>query len=157
MSEEIPVQIRDLVPTPTGIGVFLSHASKTIAIFVDQHVGMAITMAMRKIKPPRPLTHDLIAHIFAGLGVRVQKVVVNDLKDDTFYARLFLIQENELGKNMLEIDARPSDSIAIAVHHGSPIYVARHVWEKAQDMSWALEMGQSKDSEQPEDDTHPDA
>jgi bifunctional DNase/RNase len=155
MSNEIPVQIRGLVPTPTGVGVFLGENGKTIAIFVDQAVGMAISLSLRKIKPPRPLTHDLLANIFAGLGVRVQKVVVNDLKDDTFFARLFLIQENELGRNMLEIDARPSDSIAIALQHGCPIFVARHVWEKAQDMTWALEQAQAKE-EKPENDAGPD-
>ncbi len=156
MSGDIQVQIRGLVPTPTGVGVFLGQNGKTIAIFVDQAVGMAISLSIRKIKAPRPLTHDLVANIFAGLGVRAQKVVVNDLKDDTFFARLFLVQENELGRNMLEIDARPSDSIAIAVQHGCPIYVAPHVWDKAQDMTWALEQAQAKE-EKPEDDTTPDA
>lgn len=155
-TEEIPVTIRGLVPTPTGMGVFLGHASKTIAIFVDQSVGMAISLSLRKIKPPRPLTHDLVASIFAGLGVRVLKVVINDLKDDTFFARLFLVQENELGKSMMEIDARPSDSIAIAVQHQAPIRVARHVWDHAQDMTWALEQAQAKE-EKPEDDSTPDA
>lgn len=138
------MQIRGLVPTPTGCGVFLGHDGKTIAIFVDHGVAAAITMSMHKIKKPRPLTHDLIANIFAGLGVRVEKVVVNDLKDDTFFARLFLVQENELGRHMLEIDARPSDSIAIALQHACPIFVARLVWEKAEDMSWALEQAQAQ-------------
>ncbi len=154
--EEIPVTLRGLVPTPTGVGVFLGHGSKCIAIFVDQSVGMAITISLRKIKPPRPLTHDLVGSIFAGLGVRVQKVVVNDLKDDTYFARLFLAQESELGKSMLEIDARPSDSIAIAVQHQSPIFVARHVWDQAQDMTWALEQAQAKE-EKADDDSTPDA
>ena len=156
MGDEIQVQIRGLVPTPTGVGVFLGHEGKTIAIFVDQSVGMAISLSIRKVKPPRPLTHDLIANIFTGLGVRVQKVVVNDLKEDTFFARLFLVQQNELGRNVLEIDTRPSDSIAIAVQHGCPILVARHVWDKAQDMTWALEQAQAKE-EKPDDDSTPDA
>lgn len=156
MADDIQVQIRGLVPTPTGVGVFLGANGKTIAIFVDQAVGMAISLSLRKIKPPRPLTHDLMANIFAGLGVRVTKVVVNDLKDDTFFARLFLVQENELGKSVLEIDARPSDSIAIAVQHESPIFVARHVWDQAQDMTWALEQAQAKE-DKPEDHSTPDA
>lgn len=156
MAEDIQVQIRGLVPTPTGVGVFLGSNGKTIAIFVDQSVGMAISLSLRKVKPPRPLTHDLVSHIFAGLGVKVQKVVVNDLKEDTFFARLFLVQENELGRNVLEIDARPSDSIAIAVQHDTPIFVSRKVWDQAQDMTWALEQAQAKE-EKPEDDSTPDA
>lgn len=154
---DILVAIKGLVPTPTGCGVFLGNGEgKVIAIFVDHSVAAAITMFMHKIKKPRPLTHDLIANIFAGLGVEVEKVVVNDLKEDTFYARLYLKQENELGRQFIEIDARPSDSIAIALHRGCPIYVASTVWEKAEDMSWALEQaaaeGKTGDTGEEEDD-----
>ncbi len=138
------------MPTPTGCGVFLSNGDKVIAIFVDHSVAAAITMFMHNIKKPRPLTHDLIASIFVGLGVTAQKVVINDLQDDTFFARLFLIQENELGKNLVEIDARPSDSIALALQQECPVFVSAHVWEKAEDMSWALEQA-SRDSEETED------
>jgi hypothetical protein len=127
------------VPTPTGSGVFLTDGDKVIAIFVDHSVAAAITMFLHKIKKPRPLTHDLIANIFAGLGVQVERVVINDLKEDTFFARLFLVQESELGKSLAEIDARPSDSIAIALQQDAPIFVSPAVWEKAEDMSWALE------------------
>ena len=117
----------------------MSDGQKVIAIFVDHSVAAAITMFLHKIKKPRPLTHDLIASIFAGLGVQIQKVLINDLMDDTFFARLFLIQENELGKNFVEIDARPSDSIAIALQQGCPVFVAKKVWDEAEDMTWALE------------------
>jgi uncharacterized protein len=146
MSDDVLVAVKGLVPTPTGCGVFLGYNGKVIAIFVDHSVAAAITMSMHSIKRPRPLTHDLISSIFTGLGVSVQKVVVNDLKDDTFYARLYLIQENELGKSMVEIDARPSDSIAIALQQACPIYVARKVWEKAEDMTWALEQAAQQPS-----------
>jgi bifunctional DNase/RNase len=146
--KDVPVQIKGLVPTPTGCGVFLGNegADKVIAIFVDHSVAAAITMFLHKIKKPRPLTHDLIASIFTGLSVKVEKIVVNDLKDETFYARLFLRQENELGRQYIEIDARPSDSIAIALQQGSPIFVAPEVWAKADDMTWALEQA-SADAE----------
>ena len=139
--KDVPVEIKGLVPTPTGCGVFLGNegADKVIAIFVDHSVAAAITMFLHKIKKPRPLTHDLIASIFTGLSVTVEKILVNDLKDETFYARLFLRQENELGRQFIEIDARPSDSIAIALQQGSPIFVAPEVWAKADDMTWALE------------------
>ena len=141
---DILVSVKGLVPTPTGCGVFLTNGDKVIAIFVDHSVAAAITMSIHKVKKPRPLTHDLIANIFAGLGVKVQKVVVNDLKEDTFYARLYLAQENELGRNVLEIDARPSDSIALALQNQSPIFVNPDVWQRAEDMTWALEQAQSQ-------------
>ncbi|MBP7830280.1 MAG: bifunctional nuclease family protein [Kiritimatiellae bacterium] len=135
---EIQVEVRGLLPTQSGVGVFLGHGDKVIAIFVDHSVAAAITMFMHKLKKPRPLTHDLIGSILAGLGVRAQKVLVNDLKDDTFFARLFLLQEGELGRNLVEIDSRPSDAIAVALQQGCPIYVSTSVWERAEDMTWAL-------------------
>jgi bifunctional DNase/RNase len=155
-ANEIPVTIKGLVPTPTGCGVFLNYKEKVIAIFVDHSVAAAITMFLHKIKKPRPLTHDLIASIFAGLSVTVEKVVVNDLKDDTFFARLFLKQESELGKQFIEIDARPSDSIAIALQQNSPIFVNADVWERAEDMTWALEQATSEDPEEDNEDNLPD-
>lgn len=151
-STDIPVAVKGLVPTPTGCGVFLSDGEKVIAIFVDHSVAAAITMFLHKIKKPRPLTHDLIASIFAGLGVQIQKVLINDLMDDTFFARLFLIQENELGKNFVEIDARPSDSIAIALQQGCPVFVAKKVWDEAEDMTWALEQATRENHEDDESD-----
>lgn len=144
MSATLQVEVRGLLPTPTGCGVFLGSEAKTIAIFVDHGVAAAISMSMQKVKKPRPLTHDLIANILTGFGIRVEKVVINDLKGETFYARLFLVQENELGRNVCEIDSRPSDSMAIALHHGCPIHVARAVWDKAEDMTWALEQAASE-------------
>lgn len=135
----IQVQVRGIVPTPTGCGVFLGAGSKVIAIFVDHSVAAAITMALHGVKKSRPLTHDLITHILAGLGARVEKVVINDLKDDTYFARLYLVQENELGRNVVEVDARPSDSMALALQHQCPILVARTVWDAAEDMTWALD------------------
>jgi bifunctional DNase/RNase len=142
MTSDIPVSIKTLVPTPSGCGVFLTDGVKVIAIFVDHGVAAAITMAIHDVKKPRPLTHDLIHAIFSGLGVTLAKVVINDLKDETFYARLFLVQENELGKSFIEVDARPSDSIALALQCQCPVSVAAHVWEKAEDMGWALEQAE---------------
>ena len=144
MQNDIEVDVKGLVPTPTGCGIFLSNGEKVIAIFVDHSVAAAITMFLHGIKKPRPLTHDLIASILAGLGVKVQKVVVNDLKDDTFFARISLVQENELGRSLVEIDARPSDAIAIALQQGCTIFVSPKVWEKAEDMTWALEQAAAK-------------
>ncbi len=151
-NKDIQVTVKGIVPTPNGCGVFLSNGNKVIAIFVDHSVAAAITMFIHGVKKPRPLTHDLIANIFAGLDVRVQKVVVNDLKDDTYFARLYLLQENELGRNVVELDARPSDSIAIALQQDCPIHVSAHVWEQAEDMTWALEQAQAAEQEAEEED-----
>lgn len=138
--EEVPVTVKALVPTPTGCGVFLTDGNKVIAIFVDHSVAAAITMAMHDIQKPRPLTHDLIQNILAGLEVTLQKVLINDLKEDTYFARLFLYQQLPDGnRNVLEIDARPSDSIALALQLKAPIHITQDVLARADDMSWALD------------------
>lgn len=151
---EVLVTVQGLIPTPTGCGVFLHHENKMITIFVDHSVAAAITMFLHEIKKPRPLTHDLIAHMLAGLDIHVQKVLINDLTDGTYFARMYLTQENELGRNVVELDARPSDSIAIALQQNAPIYVAQHVWDSSEDMTWALEQAQqeSEKKEEPEED-----
>ena len=160
MKPDVPVTIKALIPTPQGVGVFLTDGVKVIAIFIDHFVATALTMFAKGLKAPRPLTHDLIVSILAGFGARVQKVVINDLKDDTFYARLYLLQESELGRNLIEIDARPSDSMALAIQQRCPIYVAASVWAAAGDMAWALEqaLSQAEEGEKkdpPDGDTAP--
>src|SRR5438046_9703725 len=84
----------------------------------------------------RPLTHDLIANILRALGMKIERVIVNDLKSGTYFARLVLSAENELQQEkIIEIDARPSDCIAMAVQQCVPIYVSLDVWDKVEDLS----------------------
>jgi len=146
--EPVRVQLRALVPTPRGVGVFLTDGEKTIAIFVDAYVAAAISMFASGTRAPRPLTHDLIVAILQGFGARLAKVVINDLKDNTFYARLFIVQERDDGQHVIEIDARPSDSIALAIQQGCPIWVARSVWDQTEDATWALEEAERQAREQ---------
>ena len=134
----VPLEVRVVLPTSSGSAVFLSNEEKTFVIYVDQSVGAAITMFMRGIQKERPLTHDLIGSIFAGLGARLNRVIINDLKNSTFFAQLYLACENELGKKFLQVDARPSDSIALALQAKCPILVARHVFDAVDDMSEVL-------------------
>lgn len=143
MSESVNVTVRALVPTPYGVGVFLTDGRKIIAIFIDPLVASALSMMAAGVKPPRPLTHDLMVRILEGLGVRVQRVVINDLKGETFYARLHLVQENELGRHLVEVDARPSDSMVLALQQQCPIVVLKEVWERVGDMTWALEAAEA--------------
>ena len=138
--------IRNLLPGPGNWGIFLGAEgeSKIIAIFVDPSMAAAMMMALRKVQAPRPLTHDLIASIFTGLGVRALKVVISDLRDGTYFARLYLQQQSTLGRNVVEIDARPSDSIAIAIQQQCPIFVNRGVWNEADDMSDLLRQAEER-------------
>lgn len=146
MKPDIQVALKALIPTPQGVGVFLTDGHKVIAIFVDAFVATAISMFANHVRAPRPLTHDLIVAILAGFGARVVKVVINDLRDDTFFARIYILQEGAHGRNLLEVDARPSDSIALAIQQRCPIWVAASVWERTEDASWALQQAQEQAS-----------
>src|SRR5437667_5077607 len=123
----VEVQVKGVLPTTNGCAVFVGNDEKTFVIYVDHSVGAAITMFLRNAPKERPLTHDLIGHIFTGLGVRVERVVINDLKNSTYFARLILRSENELGKKILDIDARPRDCIAVADIQTSALYCAKKV------------------------------
>jgi bifunctional DNase/RNase len=137
-NDVVEVQIKGVLPTTNGCAVFVGNDEKIFVIYVDHSVGAAITMFLRGTHKERPLTHDLIGHIFTGLGVGVERVIINDLKSSTYFARLILKSENELGKKILEIDARPSDCIALAVQQKSPIYVSTKVFSAVEDMSEVL-------------------
>lgn len=100
---------------------------KALPIWVGIFEANAIALELEKIHTPRPMTHDLIKNIFEGLGVVVKRIVVNDLKDNTFYAILELM----VNGSQVTIDSRPSDAIAIALRVGAPIYVTENVIQGA--------------------------
>ncbi len=143
----IEVQIRGLVATSGGCAVFLGNEDKVFAMFVDQSVGTAIAMFKQGTQKERPLTHDLLANILRALEAKIERVIVNDLKDGTYFARLVLSAENELKqKKIIEIDARPSDCIAMATQQPAPIYVSLDVWDELEDMTEALREMQEEGS-----------
>ena len=146
-NDVVEVHVRGVLPTANGCAVFIGNDDKCFVIYVDHSVGAAITMFMRNTPKERPLTHDLIGHIFTGLGVKVERVIINDIKATTYFARLILRTENELGKKILEIDARPSDCIALAVQQKSPIYVTAKVFESVEDMTEVLKRMNKENSE----------
>ena len=142
------VEVVKVLPSPTGCAVCLGNEEKTFVIYVGPSEGAAILMTLEGIKKSRPLTHDLIHNIFKGLGIKVEYTVINDLKENTYYARLMLREENSLGKNILEVDARPSDCIAIAKQQGAPIFVKNEVFERVENVSNLL----NKDTEEDDED-----
>lgn len=137
--EVIEVAVKAVVPTGGGNAVFVGNDDKVFVIYVDPSVGAAITMFMRHTPKDRPLTHDLMAHVMTALGAKVERVIINDVQSGTYFARLILSAENEIQqKKIVEIDARPSDCIALAVQQDAPIYVSRTVWDEVDDMSEVL-------------------
>lgn len=135
----VEVKVRAVLPTAAGRAVFLGNDAKAFVIYVDENVGGAITMFISGVRKERPLTHDLMGLLMAALGARVERVIINDVKASTYFARLIVSAENELqAKKIIELDARPSDCIALAVAQHAPIYVSREVWEEVDDMSEIL-------------------
>jgi uncharacterized protein len=109
--------------------VILRSASerKLLPIWIGEAEANAIKLRLAGRKPPRPLTHDLLDRVIASLGARLVKIHVEDLRDNVFYGRIFLRQ----GNKEIDIDARPSDSIALAVGARVPVIVARRVLDTA--------------------------
>ncbi len=138
-NDVVPVTINGVMPTANGCAVFLGNDEKTFVIYVDHSVGTAIQMTLNGVKKDRPLTHDLIGSILLGLGAQLDHIVVNDAREGTFFARILLRMENELGKKIVELDARPSDSIVLALQQKRPVYVAKAVFEQVEDMTEILE------------------
>jgi bifunctional DNase/RNase len=135
----VPIQIRLIFPSQSGCAIFLGNDEKTFVIQVEPQMGHIIGMFIRGQAKERPLTHDLMQHVFKGFGITVDRIVITDLRNGTFYARLFLQQENELGKKIVEIDARPSDCLALAAAQKRPILATRNLLDNVEDMSAELE------------------
>lgn len=143
-NEVIAVAIRGVMPTANGCALFLGTEEKVFVIYVDQSIGNTLSMAINKVKSERPLTHDLVNNIFIGLGVTLERVVINNVEDSTFFARIILKMQNELGTKLVELDARPSDALILAVQNDKPLYVAKDVLEEVEDMSEILERIQKR-------------
>ena len=112
---------------------------RRLPIVIGGFEAQAIAVALEKMHPSRPLTHDLINNIFNGFGITVERVIITELKNSTYYARLILEQANELGRKIVEIDARPSDCLAIATAQKRPLYVTTALFNQVEDMSKLLE------------------
>jgi len=127
MKEAHIFSLISLYPLPQYV-IVLEDDSKThlVPIWIGVNEGNAIALEMSGERYPRPLTHDLFVGVLGEMGVNIDKIVIADLKENTYFARIFLT----LNGNTHEIDARPSDSLAIAVRAKCPIYVEETVLEK---------------------------
>ncbi len=132
------IEVKGVMPTSNGCAVFLGNDKKTFVIYVDQGIGEAIQRAVNGEKSERPMTHDLMLTLLDGLGAEVERVVINHVDNGTFFARLIVSMENELGHKIVEIDARPSDSIVLALSSNKPLYAARTVIDSVDDMTEIL-------------------
>lgn len=139
MADLLRVEPVALLPTQAGCAVFLGDGEKAIVFYIDPSIGASINAAMTGQTPPRPLSHDLFLLALEGFGGTVSRMVITKVEDDVYYARLILEAENEImERKIVELDARPSDCLALAVRAEAPIYVLRELWDRLPDMSQVL-------------------
>src|SRR5208282_6885452 len=128
---DVEMKIRGLVMDPASnmpIVILKDVKSDTVLpIWVGMYEANAIALEVEKASTPRPMTHDLLKNLIHGLNAEVQRVVVTELRDDTFYAVIWMEQNGEL----VTLDARPSDAIALALRADCPIFVHEDVLKAA--------------------------
>ena len=124
---EVEMKIRGLMLDPvTNMPIVILkdvNGNSVLPIWVGIYEANAIALEIEKVATPRPMTHDLIKNLLVGLETQVHKVVVTELRDDTFYALIWLERDGQV----ISIDSRPSDALALALRTDSPIYVEEDV------------------------------
>ena len=130
----IAMEIKGLLMDPVSNMPVVILRDKDDGLFLPIWVGLfeanAIALEMEKIETPRPMTHDLLKNVLAELGTRVERIVITELKDNTFFARIHLTR----GETRFDIDSRPSDAIALALRSRAEIFVEQEVLEKSKSL-----------------------
>ena len=138
MNELVAMSIKGLMLDPVSNSPIVVLKDDDEKFFLPIWVGIfeanAIALQLENITTPRPMTHDLLRNMIAELNARVLRIVINDLRDSTFFAQIRLAVGTGTDRT-LEVDARPSDAIALALRTEAPIYVAQSVLDQAQTIS----------------------
>lgn len=129
---KVQVEILGLSSTPSAGGAYAIllkelYGPRRLPIIIGAFEAQAIALEIEGIKPPRPLTHDLLKNIIDNLGASVQEIFIDELRENTFYAKIIL----DVSSLTNDIDSRPSDAIALAVRTQAPIYVSEEVMVQA--------------------------
>lgn len=139
-SEELRMEIKGLMLDPSSNVPIVILRQEDSQVFLPIWIGVfeanAIALQIEGVESPRPMTHDLLRASFELLEATVDRIVISDLEDNTFYARIHLHRNDQA----LELDARPSDAIALALRTESPIFVRRAVLEEAQAVDLASQI-----------------
>ncbi len=144
--EKVQVEILGLSSSPSTGGAYAlllkeSFGVRRLPIIIGSFEAQSIALEIEGIKPPRPLTHDLLKNMVDNLGGTIKEVLIDELTDNTFFAKI-LIEVSSLSN---EIDARPSDAIALAVRAGSPIFVSEEVMKTASFIPSSEDSNEEKD------------
>lgn len=142
---QIEMKIRGLMMDPvTNMPIVILRdleGNSVLPIWVGVYEANAIALEIEKVTTPRPMTHDLIKNLLMGLGGGVRKVVVSDLQDDTFFAMIWVERNGE----MIAIDSRPSDALAVALRLDCPIYVEDEVLSSSKNVAAVSEKANSEE------------
>ena len=128
----IQVDIIGLSTSPSSGGAYALvlgevDGNRRLPIIIGAFEAQAIALELEKIQPPRPMTHDLLRNAIEELGAKIDRILITDLRDATFFAKLHLAHNG----NVVEVDCRPSDAMALALRAGAPIFVEESVLEKS--------------------------
>ena len=157
---KVEMDILGLSTSPGSGGAYAlilteKEGSKRLPIIIGAFEAQAIALEMEQIKPPRPMTHDLLKNIILGHESSVREVVISELHEGTFFAQIHIQSQG----NSIELDARPSDAIALAIRFQAPVYVAEEVLHEAgieaDDIRQETEGKQTREPIQSEGKTHP--
>ena len=127
---EVPAELSRIIINETSdqqiIVLKERSGSRSFPIVIGLVEIFAIDRRLKGLRPPRPMTHELLANVIENLGGKIEKVVIDDLRNSTFYAKLYINIDGEV----TEVDSRPSDAIALTAGDGTPIFVEDHVFER---------------------------
>jgi bifunctional DNase/RNase len=129
--ELVPITFNKIMQSRSYTVIILGTDEKKFAIYTDPSVGKNIQIHLTQEHKPRPYTHDLINALLRGLDVKPIQIVITDIEDTIYFARLYLEQTNGDQKTLLEIDARPSDCIILALLNNIPVFCRKEIFDKA--------------------------
>ncbi len=131
MSQLIPLTLHKILQSRAYTVIILGTENKKFAIYTEPQIGHTVQIHLAQGERLRPHTHDLLSSILKGLNASVLQIVISDVEDTIYFARLFLEQQYGDEKQILEVDARPSDCITLALIHKVPIFCTSDMLEKA--------------------------
>jgi uncharacterized protein len=130
-SELIPIAFHKVLQSRSYTIIILGTSEKQFAIYTEPQVGRDLQIYLTQGKKPRPSSHNLIQSILTGYNIHPIQIVIEDVQDALYFARLFLEMVHENKKTILEVDARPSDCITLALLSNTPMYCRKEVLEQA--------------------------
>lgn len=140
------IQIKSIIPASTGVAVFLGTKAKNLMVFVDPIMGQQILFAYQQKTTTRPLTFDLLHNILDGFQIFVKCIAIVDVKENIFFARIILEQKSSKHIQLVEVDARPSDALLLALTTQKPIYIEKSLLDKLPDIPTANTKTQDHDT-----------